>query len=70
MAQQQAKTPRKGFYRIQQILELIPICESAWWEGCRTGRFPKPIKLGPRTTAWPVEDIEELMERLANGEVQ
>lgn len=68
MAQQPAKLPRKGFYRIQQVLALIPICESAWGEGCRIGRFPKPVKLGRRTTARPIEEIEELMERLANGE--
>ena len=46
----------------------IPVCESAWWEGCRTGRYPKPVKIGPRTTAWRVEDIKELIERLGKGE--
>lgn len=24
----------------------------------RTGRYPKPVKLGPRTTVWRVEDIK------------
>ena len=28
----------------------------------KSGRFPKPIKLGPRTTAWKVEDIRALIE--------
>lgn len=64
---QQIIQQRKGFYRLPQVLELIPVCESAWWEGCRTGRFPKPVKLGPRTTAWRIEDIEELIDRLGNG---
>ena len=31
-------------------------------------RLPKPVKLGPRTTAWRVEDIRELIERLGNGD--
>ena len=53
-----------GYLRLSQILNIIPISKSAWWEGCRSGLYPKPVKLGPRTTAWRVEDIRELMERI------
>ena len=60
--------PSTGFLRLPQVLELFPISKSAWWKGCATGRYPKPVKLGPRTTAWRVEDIRELIERLSNGE--
>lgn len=49
--------PTSGFLRLPQILAIIPISKSAWWEGCRTGRYPKPVKLGPRTTVWRAEDI-------------
>ena len=58
--------PTVGFLRLPQILQLVPISKSAWWEGCKTGRFPKPIKLGPRTTAWKAEDIAALVERLGS----
>ena len=54
--------PEVGYLRLSQILNIIPISKSAWWEGCRSGLYPKPVKLGPRTTAWRVEDIRELME--------
>lgn len=57
MSQHQSSIPSIGFLRLPQILAIIPISKSAWWEGCRTGRFPKPIKLGPRTTVWRAEDI-------------
>lgn len=57
--------PTVGFLRLPQILQLVPISKSAWWEGCKTGRFPKPVKLGPRTTAWKAEDIAALVERLS-----
>lgn len=33
----------------------IPVSRSTWWEGVRTGRDPKPVKLGPRVTVWRVE---------------
>ncbi|WP_027186921.1 helix-turn-helix transcriptional regulator [Desulfovibrio cuneatus] len=54
--------PATGFLRLPQVLSIIPISKSAWWAGCKTGRFPKPIKLGPRTTVWKVEDITALIE--------
>ena len=62
--------PESGFLRLPQIIgdtkrgipAVIPVSKSAWWEGCKTGRYPKPVKLGPRTTAWNVADIRALIE--------
>lgn len=54
--------PTTGFLRISQVLSLVPVSKSNWWEGCRTGRYPKPLKLGPRTTVWRVEDIRAFIE--------
>lgn len=53
-----------GFLRLPQVLQLVPISKSAWWEGCKTGRFPKPVKLGPRTTVWRAEEIMEFIEQI------
>ena len=58
------KLPEVGYLLLSQILNIIPISKSAWLEGCRSGLYPKPVKLGPRTTAWRVEDIRKLMERI------
>lgn len=70
------KLPETGYLRLLQILgsadaeppipAVIPVGRSTWWAGVKSGRFPKPVKLGPRTTAWRVEDIRALIERL-NG---
>lgn len=60
--------PNTGFVRLKSILELIPVSKSAWWAGVKSGRFPKPVRLGPRTTAWRVEVIRELIERGVAGE--
>ena len=57
-----------AFLRLPQVLALIPISKSAWWAGCKTGRYPKPIKLSPRTTAWRSADIAALVERLSKNE--
>lgn len=60
----QQSLPEAGFVRLSRILAPtgpIPVSKSTWWEGVRTGRFPKPVKLGPRITAWRVEDIRALI---------
>ena len=61
-----AHIPQTGFLRLSQVLALIPVGRSSWWRGCKTGRYPKPVKLGPRTTAWKAEDIAALVESLGN----
>ena len=58
--------PATGFLRLPQVLALFPISKTSWWEGCKEGRFPKPVKLGPRTTAWKAEDIAALVQSLGN----
>jgi prophage regulatory protein len=58
--------PEAGFLRLKSIVGssgLFPISKSTWWAGVKAGRFPKPIKLGPRITAWRVEDIRSLVDR-------
>lgn len=63
--------PETGFLRLPQIIgdpkadppipALIPVSKSTWWLGVKTGRFPRPVKLGPKTTAWRIEEIRELI---------
>lgn len=53
----------QSLLRLRQVLKLVPIGASTWWAGVRTGRFPKPVKLGPRTTAWRASEVLALIER-------
>jgi predicted DNA-binding transcriptional regulator AlpA len=58
--------PETGYIRLPQCLRLIPVSRSTWWAGVRTGRYPQPTRgLGPRITAWRVEDIRALIESTA-----
>ncbi len=59
--------PATGYVRLPAILSVFPVSRSTWWAGCKSGRFPKPVKLGPNTTAWRVEDIRELLEQTSEG---
>ena len=56
--------PNNALLRLPQVLALIPVSRSAWWAGCKSGRYPKPVKLGPRTTAWRAADMAALLEKL------
>lgn len=64
--------PETGFLRLRQIIgdpkaeppipPIIPVKKSCWWEGVKSGRFPKPVKIGNgRGTFWKVEDILALI---------
>ena len=62
--------PETGFVRLSHILAPkgpIPVSKSTWWQGVKDGRFPKPQKLGPRTTVWKAQDIRSLFEGDADG---
>ncbi|BBL57356.1 helix-turn-helix transcriptional regulator [Methylomonas koyamae] len=67
--------PQTGYLRLPQIIgnpkaeppipPIIPVSKSTWWDGVKSGRYPKLVKLSLRTTAWRVEDIRALIERMA-----
>jgi len=72
--------PETGFVRLNQIIgdlknkppipAIIPVSKSTWWAGVKSGRFPKPVKLGPRITVWRVEDIRQLIQTIENDSTE
>lgn len=58
--------PETGFVRLSTILKIYPVGKSTWWAGVKTGKFPTPIKLSERITAWRVEDIKQLISNHTN----
>jgi prophage regulatory protein len=62
--------PKSGLLRLFQIIgdpkrgipPLIPVSKSTWWSGVKSGRFPKPIKISERCTAWSAEEVWALTE--------
>ena len=67
------KLPETGLLRLNQILgdrkaeppvpPIIPVGKTCWWQGVKSGRFPQPVRLGPRIVAWRVEDIKAIIEK-------
>lgn len=60
--------PTTGFLRLPQVLALYPVSKSTWWKGVAEGRYPTPVKLGERATAWRAEDIRALIEAASGKE--
>lgn len=59
----------KRYLRIWQIIgskkhgtePIIPLSRSSWLAGVKDGRFPQPIKLGPRVTVWNAAEVMDLI---------
>lgn len=57
-------TNAEGYYRLGQVLEIIPIGKTRWYAGCASGEFPAPVKLGSRVSMWRKSDVHSLVEKL------
>jgi len=70
----QHSLPATGYLRLTQIVgnpkaeppipAIIPVSKSTWWAGVKTGRYPQSVKLSERCTAWKIEDIRALIEKM------
>ena len=68
--------PAEGFVDTKQIIGdrknhipgVLPISISTWYEGIKSGKYPKGIKHGTRRL-WPVQQIRKLLEEINNQPV-
>ena len=58
------------FISLKQVLELIPVSKSTWLRGVTTGEYPQPVKASKRLRFWRKDDIQNLIVKLYNNEVQ
>jgi predicted DNA-binding transcriptional regulator AlpA len=59
------RLPGEGFVRLSQFVgrgRALPISRSGWWAGIKSGKYPPPVKLSPRISVWPVEEIRRLIK--------
>ena len=62
----------RAVYNRAQYLEERTRMMQSWADyldslkaGVKTGRYPRPVKLGPRTTCWRLSDLQRLIEETA-----
>jgi predicted DNA-binding transcriptional regulator AlpA len=56
--------PEFGFLRLNDVLRIIPVSKTTWYNGVRSGRFPKGIRLSQNIVVWRVEDIKNLVKKI------
>lgn len=54
-----------SFLRLPEVLNIIPVSRATWYAGIKAGRYPAPVKLGPRAAAWRRSDIEKLVASIS-----
>jgi len=67
--------PETGFVRLEQIIgnrkaniaPIIPVGRTTWLMGVKNGTYPKPVRLSPRTVAWKISDIKQLIADLESA---
>lgn len=57
------KTPKNPRPHIDPI---IPVSRASWWAGVKSGKYPKQLKLGSRTTVWRESDVLALVDNSSN----
>ncbi len=61
----------QGFLRLKQIIGPsgpIPVSRSTFYNWIASGKAPKPVKIGPRISAWPTDRINALIDQLKREE--
>lgn len=51
--------------RLKQVLENIPVSKSTIFQWVKDGKFPQPVKLSARCTAWRDEDVRKFSENIS-----
>ena len=58
------------FISLKQVLVLLPVSKSTWIRGVSAGEYPQPIKVSKRLRFWRNDDIQNLIAKLVDSEVE
>lgn len=65
MIKNQNEVESEGFFRLEKILQIIPISKTRWYDGIASGEFPKPVKpLGKKLSLWRKAEVLALVKSL------
>ena len=53
--------------RLRQVIEMTGRSRTAIYDDISHGKFPRPVKIGPRASAWKLSAIWSWMEALPQG---
>jgi prophage regulatory protein len=59
----QQNVPENRLMRLKEVLSILGISRSSWYQGIKSGMYPPPIHLGPRTSVWRASDIDVILNQ-------
>ncbi|MEJ7807078.1 MAG: AlpA family transcriptional regulator [Telluria sp.] len=62
-----ARLPEVRFIRMREVLAICGKSRSSVYEAIQKGEFPKPVKLGARSSAWVKSEIEQWAQARINA---
>jgi prophage regulatory protein len=61
---------QRRFGRLPEVQRLVPLSRSRLYELIADGRFPAPIKLSDRASAWDMSEVQRYLDdRVAESRV-
>ena len=54
--------PRPTLLRCRDVQRMLALSKSSIYAMIRDGKFPRPIRLGPRAVRWRADEIAEWTE--------
>jgi len=63
MSHEPSEYPLRGAMRAKECARFLGIGESTFWRWVASGLVPKGIRLTPRCTVWPVEELQTMVKR-------
>lgn len=61
---EQQTYPADGYVSASKLAELLETSPCTIWRWAKTGRLPKPVKLGEGTTRWHLGEVRAALEKL------
>lgn len=49
----------QGYIRLPEVLKILGISRSTFYAGIKSGKYPKPTKIGKRISGWRAEEIRK-----------
>ena len=59
--------PETGYIRLDKLLVFVPYSPATVWRKIKKDKFPKPVKLSDRVTAWRVEEVRAWLDSFQGG---
>ena len=61
-----ATQPDESLIRLKAVLEILQISKSTFYAGIKAQRYPRPLHISARTSAWRRADIVALIDQEAS----